>query len=163
MRQGLMYKKLFSVAKQDNDILIANKVAEFEDEYEASAVIIDLGYGTGIYSAGKTMGRKWTLVGFNDKSLRIDCVNKRAEMYVLAKEWLLEGGCIGDDDDLYEEALAVETMATMDGKFKFPPKEKMKEILGRSPNNWDALVLSFASPIRPKVKIVAPPPRKNYW
>lgn len=163
MRQGLYYKKLFSVAKQDNDILIANKVAEFEDEYEASAVIIDLGYGTGIYSAGKTMGRKWTLVGFNDKSLRIDCVNKRAEMYVLAKEWLLEGGCIGDDDDLYEEALAVETMATMDGKFKFPPKEKMKEILGRSPNNWDALVLSFASPVRPKIKIRPPAPRKNYW
>lgn len=162
-RQGLHYEKLFSIAKQDNDILIANKVANYEDEFNASAVIIDLGYGTGIYSAGKTMGRKWTLVGFNDKSLRKDCVNKRAEMYVLAKEWLLEGGCIGDDDDLYEEALAVEAMATMDGKFKFPPKEKMKEILGRSPNNWDALVLSFASPIRPKVKHEAPLPRKNYW
>lgn len=162
-RQGLHYEELFSCAKNDNDILIANKLAEFEDEYNASAVFIDLGYGTGIYSAGKTMGRTWSLVGFNDKSGRNDCVNKRAEMYVMTKKWLQEGGCIGDNTNLYDEAQAVETMATLDGKFKFPPKEKMKEILGRSPNSWDALVLSFASPIRPKVKAATPAQRKKYW
>lgn len=162
-RQGLHYEELFSLPKNDNDVMIANKLGEYEDIYKADAVMIDLGFGQGIYSAGKTMGRKWTLVGFNDKSLRNDCVNKRAEMYVLAKEWFLEGGSIGDNDDLYEEALAVETMPTLDGKFKFPPKDKMKAILGRSPNSWDALVLSFASPIRPKVKTAPPQPKKNYW
>lgn len=156
-RQGLYFEILDKIPKNDNDVLIANKLARYEIEYQADAVIIDGGFGTGIYSVGKTIGRDWLLVWFNEKPLRRDCVNKRAEMYVLAKEWLQEGGVIPDDDELYEEAMAIETMPTMDGKYKFPPKEDMKEVLGRSPNCWDSLVITFAYPIQKKAHIPGVP------
>ena len=149
-RQGLYFEILEKIPKNDNDVMIANKLGQYEIDHRADAVIIDGGYGTGIYSAGKTMGRDWLLVWFQEKPGRQDCVNKRAEMYVLAKEWIKQGGAMPDDDDLYEEAQAIEAMPTLDGKYKFIPKEKMKEILGRSPNCWDAFVITFAYPISKK-------------
>ncbi len=66
-RQGLFFKVLAKYPKNDNDIEIANALAAFEDEYEADAVFIDAGYGTGVVSAGRTMGRNWTLVWFGGK------------------------------------------------------------------------------------------------
>lgn len=149
-RQGLKFDILEKIPKNDNDIAIANKVARYEDELQADGVSIDGGFGTGIYSAGQTMGRDWLLVWFNESSSRLDCVNKRAEMYVMAKEWLKAGGCVPDDDELYEEALAITTMPMMDGKYKFPPKDAIKELIGRSPGVWDSLCISFAHPFAKK-------------
>jgi hypothetical protein len=144
MRQGLYFQILAKIPKNDNDILIGNMVARHEDEHQADAVIIDGGFGTGIYSAGKTMGRDWLLVWFNEKPLRQDCFNKRAEMYVEVRDWLKNGGAIPNDDELYEEAMAIEAMPMTDGKYKFPPKEAIKQLIGRSPNIWDALCITFA-------------------
>ncbi len=150
-RQGLAFTILEKIPKNDNDVLIANKISRYEDEYGADAVFIDGGFGTGIYSAGKTMGRNWLLVWFSEKSIRADCINKRSEMFVNAKEWLQQGGAIPDDDELYEEAIAIETKPRLDGKYQFEDKDKLRDVLGRSPNCWDALCLSFAYPVRKKV------------
>lgn len=152
-RQGLDFVILETIKQNDNDIKIANKLARYEDEYQADAGFIDGGYGTGIYSALKTMHRhKWQLVWFAEKSNRQDCVNKRAEMLVMIREWLRDGGSIPEKDgELYEELLAVETIATLDGKYKFPPKEDFKEIIDRSPNKLDALGMSFAQPVQAKI------------
>jgi len=146
-RQGLHHRVLETFKKNNNDVVVANKLARYEDEHNADAVFIDMGYGTGIYSAGTTMGRSWQLVAFSSESGRKDCYNKRAEMLVSIKEWLEAGGVLDPDDELYEELIALETMPTMDGKFKFPPKADMKKVIGRSPNKLDQLGLTFAFPV----------------
>jgi hypothetical protein len=151
MRQGLDFRTLETHPKNDNDIQMANRIARLEDEHGADAVFVDGGYGTGVVSAGRTMGRNWILVWFAEKSGREDCVNKRAEMYVEARDWLKLGGSIPEGDQtLYEEMIAVETVPTLDGKYKLPPKEDVKEILGRSPNHMDCLAISFAFPVAAK-------------
>lgn len=155
-RQGLYFEILERIPYNDNDVLIAQKLAAYETQYKAAQVFIDAGYGQGIYSAGKTMGRVWRMVWFSAKAGRTDCVNKRAEMFVLAKEWLEEGGAIPDLDELGEEMMAIEMMATMDGKYKFAPKDAVKALIGRSPNLWDALCLSFAYPVRSDAIISEP-------
>ncbi len=96
------------------------------------------------------MGRNWQVVWFSDKHVREDCFNKRAEMYVLCHEWLKEGGAIDDDQQLADEMLAIDTIPMIDGKYKMPPKEDIKEILGCSPNRIDQLALTFAYPVLPK-------------
>ena len=97
------------------------------------------------------MNRHWILVWFNEKSIRLDCVNKRAEMHINVLDWLKAGGSIDpNDDDLYEEFIAIELVGTMDGKYKLPPKEDIKEIIGRSPNRLDCLAISFAFPVKRK-------------
>jgi len=42
--------------------VVANKLMRLEAELKVDAVFIDGGYGTGIVSAGKTLGREWQLV-----------------------------------------------------------------------------------------------------
>ena len=91
-RQGLKFEILEVLAKNDNDMLIAQKIARYEDELNADAVFVDGGFGTGIISGGRTMGRNWTIVWFGGKSDRPDCKNKRAEMLANVLDWLNEGG-----------------------------------------------------------------------
>lgn len=150
MRQGLYYQELFSSAKNDNDIEIAQILARFEDEHEADAVFIDGGYGTGIVSAGRTMGRNWQLVWFSGKSGRLDCFNKRAEIYMQTVDWINMGGAIPDDQDLYDEMISIETLPVLDGKYKLPSKKEIKDEIGRSPNKIDCLAISFAYPVAKK-------------
>lgn len=147
MRQGLKFDILYRIPKNDNDIMIATRIAALEDEHKADAVFIDGGYGTGIVSAGRTMGRAWQIVWFSEKPLSEAYLNKRAEMWGLAKEWLSEGGAIPDDDDLFYDLIGPETVPRMDGKIQLESKDQMKRRGLISPNCGDALALSFARPV----------------
>jgi len=151
-RQGLFADILDTIEKNDNDLEIANHLMKFEDEHEADAVFIDAGYGTGIYSIGKSMGRNWKLVWFGGKATDKGCLNKRAEMWRDYRDWLKEGGSIPDDPGLYDETISPETVARLDGKIQIESKKEMKKRLGRSPNRADAIVLSFAYPVTKKQK-----------
>ncbi len=147
-RQGLYSKLLLTMPKNDNDILVANHVARFEDELQADAVFIDLGHGTGIHSAGITLGRTWQLVSFAEKSIDRGCLNKRAEMWKGMRDWLKTGGAIDPKDDvLYQDLIGPELVARTDGKLQLESKEHMKIRGLPSPNRADALGLTFARPV----------------
>lgn len=152
LRQGLAFKILRTIPKNDNDIQMANLIAQLEDEHEADAVFIDAGYGTGIKSAGDTMGRAWQLVWFGEKANDAGCLNKRAEMWRNARDWLKQGGAIPDDPELYQDLIGPETVPRMDGKIQLESKEDMKKRGLPSPNKGDALALSFAYPVGKKYR-----------
>jgi hypothetical protein len=144
LRQGLCYKTLKVMEKNDNDVHIANIVAMFEDEHKADAVIVDAGYGTGIVSAARTMGRSWHLVWFSGESPDAGCLNMRAHMANQVRLWLKSGAAIPDDEQLYNELMAIETVPRLDGKIQLEAKKDYKRRVGFSPNRFDALGLSFA-------------------
>jgi hypothetical protein len=150
LRQGLAFKILHRMAKNDNDVHVANQLARFEDEHKADAVFIDGGYGTGIYSAGKTMHRSWQLVWFSEKPFDEGCLNKRAEMWKDMRDWLKAGGAIPNDPQLHSELTSVETVPRLDGKLQLMAKKDMKKLGLPSPNRADALALSFAYPVTAK-------------
>jgi hypothetical protein len=150
-RQGLQFDILKVIPKNDNDVHVANLLANYEDQYNADAVFIDAGYGTGILSAGKTMGRLgWRLIWFSGESTDLGYFNKRAEMWGLMKKWLAEGGAIPDDDELVTDLTGPETVPRVDGKIQLESKKDMKARQLPSPNKADALALSFAFPVRKK-------------
>ena len=155
-RQGLAFTILRAIPKNDNDIEIANILANLEDEHQADAVFVDAGYGTGIVSAGQTMGRGWTLVWFGGASADPGCLNKRAEMWKLARDWLKAGGAIPDDKVLYADLIGPETVPRMDGKIQLESKEDMKRRGLSSPNRGDALALTFAFPVAGRALHVRP-------
>ena len=64
-RQGLAYRNLRTIPKNDNDIHVANIIAQIEDDEKVDAVFVDAGYGTGIVSAARTWKRNWQLVWFS--------------------------------------------------------------------------------------------------
>lgn len=147
MRQGLKFNILRKIAKNDNDVEIANILMRIEDEEGANAVFIDAGYGTGIVSVGRTLGRNWILVWFSGKSTDPGCLNKRAEMWKAMRDWLKEGGSIQPDPELHEELIGPETVARVDGLIQIESKKDMKARGLRSPNKADALALTFAFPV----------------
>lgn len=150
MRQGLLFSVLRALPKNDNDMWVGNEVARLEDEHKADAVFIDAGYGTGIVSAGKTLKRDWQLVWFAGKPNDEGCLNKRAEMWKLTREWLKEGGAIPADPVLRDELIGPQTVPRMDGKIQLEAKKDMKSRGVPSPNRGDALALTFAAPVRRK-------------
>jgi len=147
LRQGLAFKLLRTMPKNDNDIQVANIIANLEDSEKTDAVFIDAGYGTGIVSAGRTMGRSWQLVWFAGESTDPGCLNKRAEMWKLMRDWLKSGGAIPKDTVLYNDLIGPETVARMDGKIQLEAKAHMKERGLKSPNRADCLAISFAYPV----------------
>jgi hypothetical protein len=148
LRQGLYSKSLATIARNDNDIEMANLIARLEVEHQADAVFVDAGYGTGIVSAGQVMGRNWRLIWFGGKAIDPGYVNKRAEMWGTMKKWFKAGGTIDPkDEELYQDVIGPETVARLDGKILLESKEDMKARGLPSPNRGDALALTFAEPV----------------
>ena len=147
MRQGLAFSILHKMAKNDNDLVAAQLIARLEDEHKADAVFIDAGFGTGIVSAGQGLSRDWQLVWFAGESTDKGCLNKRAEMWKAARDWLKAGGAIPEDPQLRDELQAPEIVPRVDGKLQIESKKDMKARGVPSPNRADALVISFAYPV----------------
>lgn len=147
LRQGLVYKQLEVVARNDNDMDIGVKLANYEVTHNADAVFIDQGYGTGIYSYGQTIGRNWRLIPFGGAAGRKGFRNKRAEMYQEVVDWLRAGGALPVDQKLRDDLAGIETKPTPDGTIQLLSKEEMRKNGLASPDRADALALSFAEPV----------------
>ena len=155
LRQGLHSKSLATLPRNDNDVQVANLIARLEDEYQADAVFVDAGYGTGIVSAGQVMGRSWRLIWFSGKPIDPGFFNKRAEMWGTMKKWIKAGGAIDPaDEELYQDLIGPETSPRLDGKILLESKEDMKDRGLPSPNRGDALALTFAEPVGKKQRHV---------
>lgn len=146
-RQGLACSILATYQKNDNDYELASRIAAFEDAEKADAVLIDMGYGTGVYSAGKVMGREWQLVGFGNKSPDVGYFNLRAYGWGKMKEWLADGGAIPDNQQLCDDLVAPETKPRDDGRIQLESKDSMKKRGLPSPNIADALAITFMRPV----------------
>jgi hypothetical protein len=150
IRQGLAWRILRTIPKNDNDIEIGNILARYEDEEQADAVVVDGGFGTGIISAGRTMGRNWLIVWYSSDSPDPGCLNLRAYMWNEMKKWLKAGGAIPKDQQLYDDLIGPETVARPDGKIQLEAKKDMKARGIPSPNKADCLAQTFAFPIQKK-------------
>ena len=150
MRQGLAAQLLGTFRKLEDDMKAAGKIAQWEDEHKADAVFVDMGYGTGIVSAGRAMGRNWVLVPFGGGSGKEGYLNKRAEIWGDVKAWLREGGCIPDDPVLAAELAGPEGYVNLKGLIQLESKDDMKRRGVPSPNRADALALTFAFPVQAK-------------
>ena len=123
----------------------ADKVAYLIDTFNPDGVCIDAGQGTGVIDILRRKGYRVHEVWFGSKSDQPEWGNKRTEMYALAREWL-SGGCLDASADLFTDLTAVEY--DYFGKAKdqviLESKEALKDRIGRSPDDGDALALTFA-------------------
>ncbi|EFH5535612.1 TPA: terminase [Klebsiella pneumoniae] len=152
LRHGLHSKVLWTGNKTTDDLIMAKRIADFEDQYQADAVFIDFGYGTGLKSIGDGWGRTWQLVPFGGASTDPQMLNKRGEMFNSCKTWLRLGGML-DDQETADDLSAAEYKVRVDGKIVIEPKEDIKERLGRSPGKGDALLLTFAFPVSKRLRL----------
>jgi hypothetical protein len=74
-------------------------------------------------------------------------VNKRAEMWSEMKQWLIDRPCqIPDNDSLHADLCCVKYKYDSNSRLQLEKKEDMKRRGIRSPDEGDALALTFAFP-----------------
>jgi hypothetical protein len=139
---------------------LAAKIAELQALHQCDAIFVDGGGpGGGVVDRCRYLRLPVTEVQFGAKPDRdqigqqgaIVYANKRAEMWGKMKEWLPRG-MIDADPELKAELPSVEYGYTMqDGRdaIILEKKERMKKRGLASPDDADALALTFAHPIGP--------------
>lgn len=135
------------------------------NRWDADGAFVDGGgVGGGVIDHCKSRGFGNLVHEVNFGSRALDDVrfeNKRAEMYWLAAEWARAGGALPNDPLLAEEL--AEPIYWYDKKQRIciESKDDIKRRLGRSPDRADGYVLTFAGPIRPKVRLAAAQQRQR--
>lgn len=121
-------------------ISLENPDAVFIDEGGVGGGVVDFVRSLGHSVYGVNFGSK---PGSNPHGVLV--ANKRAEMYMLCKEWLREGGAIPDDPDLYDQLAGIEYyIQERSQAIILVSKEDMS---GPSPDIADALAMTFAFPV----------------
>lgn len=133
---------------------LAGQIAKRIDRYNIAKVFIDTAEGRGIVDRLHELGYRQQVVGIPFSMSPSDpdrYVNKRAEMAGELKDWLEDenGSRIPDDDNVAMELGVIpDWKTTSNGKLQLVSKDDIKKIYGKSTDIFDAIMLTFAQPVR---------------
>jgi phage terminase large subunit len=124
---------------------IAARIALAKQNWDWEACFVDDtgGFGGAVIDSMLQGGMQPIPVNAAGKADDPRYFNRRSEMHFRAAEWVKRGGALPNDRDLKAEMTAV-TYTFVNGKFRVMEKDQIKEIIGRSPDRFDALCQSFA-------------------
>jgi hypothetical protein len=149
IRHGRVAYGLKSYEKLDN-MKITGIVHSLIKEEKPDYVCIDSGGGAGIIDRLKELGYKSIIkeVQFGGSALNIKkYANKRAEMWGEMKDWLLDEPCsIPDNDSLHRDLCTPKYSFKSNSQILLESKEDIKKRKELSPDEGDALALTFAFP-----------------
>lgn len=150
-RQGLACTGLRKLRVGDTMTLAGLLAQEIED-YKPDAVFVDAtGIGWGVVDRLRQLGHSVIAVQTGEGAIDSKAhFNLRAEMWSKMRDWLKEGGCLPDDQELCDDLTG--PMYSFDAKERvaLERKEDMKRRGLASPDCADALALSFAQAVAVK-------------
>lgn len=167
-RRGRVVEKIESRTKIDV-VAGANWIKQLIDVHNPARVFVDVGgIGGGTVDILKSWGHPYSSVVapvnfggepqepeilLSDGSKMPGPRNRRAEMWKRSKEWLddISGVQIPDLDSLQADACAPGYSYDMNQRLLLESKEHMMKRGVRSPDEWDAVALTFAEPVNPEV------------
>lgn len=183
LRRGRKVVSIESRAKLDV-VAGANWCRQVIDQHQPKRMFVDIGgLGAGTVDILHSWGAPYDriVVGVNfgsapyqpnptDKDGR-DCggyVNRRTEMWALSKEWLDEvgGADLPDMDSLQADACGPTYRYDICQRLMLESKEAMRKRSVRSPDEWDAVALTFAEPVNDataSAPVRAPPRGPGGW
>ena len=122
----------------------ADRVAHLIDKYNPDGVCIDAGMGSGVVDILKRRGYRVHEIHFGGGASDPQWANKGTELYADIRKWL-PGAALDQDGKLFTDLTARDY--NFYGKAKdqmiLEPKEQFKSRTGRSPDDGDALGLTF--------------------
>ncbi|NJB68522.1 hypothetical protein GGQ74_002195 [Desulfobaculum xiamenense] len=129
------------------------RILEGGEPYVVRMFVDAGGLGAGVVDRLREMGfgQRITAVNFGSAASRPDrYANRRAEMWALMRDWLLEPtqADIPDDDALHADLVAPSYSYDSSGRLILESKDDMRGRGLRSPDLADALALTFALPVR---------------
>jgi hypothetical protein len=130
--------------------LCAELLSDTRPDRQIAMMFVDRAFGSPIVQALKMLGYdNVEEVNFGGESPDIHDYNQRAYMYRTAKEWLLIGS-IPDEDTLCDQAVLSGYHLNRRGQLVIESKQDLKDRGERSPDDWDAFVLTFARKVAPR-------------
>jgi hypothetical protein len=155
-RRGLDARSIPAVKFRIPDLMqIASRVMEQVNSHNPDAVFVDgTGIGWGVHDRLNQLGCPNAVgVDFGSKADRTDArdaaaryANKRAEMWGFMKEWL-KVGSLPDDNELTADLKAVDYGYDASDAILLERKDDMRRRGLASPDDGDALALTFAYPV----------------
>lgn len=129
----------------------AGRIAQAIDLHNPEAVFIDGGgVGAGVIDILKSRNYRVTEVNFGAAAREpTKYANKSAEMWSLMKDWL-PTAALDADEKLKDDLTGREYFFDKDGRTVMEKKEDMKKRGLASPDDADALALTFAEPVQRK-------------
>lgn len=160
-RKGRKVEKVESKAKLDV-VQGANWVRQVIEADKPARVFVDVGgLGAGTVDLLKSWGCDVVAVNFGsepqepvmllqDGTKKPGAKNRRAEMWLRSRDWLNDvgGADIPDSDGLQADACAPGYGYDANQRLWLERKEDMRRRGIRSPDEWDAIALTFAAPVR---------------
>lgn len=130
---------------------LANTFIAYKRRFGASRAYCDKGYGLGVLAIANQMREPIIPVDFGGRATKSEYGNRRAEMYCKSKNWLIDGGYLGDpkNDDVVEirrelQSIEYNLRKTDEGVVYLASKDEIRKKIGRSPDRADAFALTFA-------------------
>jgi hypothetical protein len=155
-RRGLDARSMPPVKFRMPDLMvIASRVMELVNAHSPDAVFVDgTGIGWGVVDRLAQLGCATVRgIDFGSKADRTDGVdgmvryaNKRAEMWGYMKEWC-KAGCLPDDRELRADLTAIDYGYDGADAILLEKKDDMRRRGLASPDDGDALALTFAYPV----------------
>jgi phage terminase large subunit len=147
-RQGLLALPPLKLRNVDG-LQGAGAVARKAADWKADAVFVDDtgGWGASWIDQLRLLGHTPVGVGFAGRPSDPRYDNKRTEMYFETVEWIKKGGALPANCPELIAALSGTTYSFRGDRLLLEPKEQVKARLGYSPDDADALALTFAQPV----------------
>lgn len=149
LRQGLRVLE-FQIFRNLSNMDVAARVCSLIDKHKVDATFIDAGAGSGVIDRCRQLGYTVTEVPFAGSPRLPRYANKRAEMYWDMSEWVRDSGSMPYSTELLDELVAFSYAIKRD-RIQCIDKEELRAVLGRSPDQADALALTFAAPVAPRM------------
>lgn len=167
-RQGNVFREIRVFDKMDDMQLVGVIAKYLRDGYKGKRVarcFIDYAIGEGPASRLRELGfgQLVQTVHFGETPAEPRYANKRIEMAMDLRDWMGDTGehvsipnhgatnrpGIEIGDDIASDLLAIPDFVQMTGseKLKLPPKDQIKKEYGKSPDIFDAMILTFAYPV----------------
>lgn len=157
-----------AVARQGNKIIeiaifrnikepleLAEKFLDFKNKYHSTKAYCDRGYGQGVLTLAAQRHDFISPVDFGGRAVDPEQYgNRRAEIYGRLKQWLIDGGYLGDSKDdkvvnLRRELQCIQynLRKSDEGKIYLCSKDDIRKVLGHSTDIADALALTFSGSV----------------
>lgn len=137
--------KIVAREPKSSEKSIAMKTLTLMTEYNVDPEDITIdNFGTGANVAQELalLGYRVNAVNVGDRTEDERFLNLRAEWYWRMREWLKAGGMLSNDEG-WDELPKVKYKRNIQGKIQIMSKDEMRKRGIRSPNNADALMMTF--------------------
>lgn len=145
-RWGLQaFKPVQMSNAKGHDVAARAALAQENWNWEMCFVDDTGGYGSSVCDSFTQAGISHVPVNFGSKPIDARYFNRRSEMLFKMADWVKTSGALPDIPSLRQEMPALK-YTFKQGKFAVIDKEMIKKIIGHSPDDCDALALTFAFP-----------------